>query len=117
MSNSTIHSAAGITAAIDEILEYLKTGDENRQALMHANLLLTNLMRQLRPIMKPANAAQPDSPTHYAADQAGFGVAKVSALKEAVVQAVSQIEHGEHSAARETFGAARDAWVAETPLA
>jgi hypothetical protein len=37
MSNGTIHSAAEITAAIDEIVEYLRTGDENRQALMHAN--------------------------------------------------------------------------------
>jgi hypothetical protein len=35
MSNGTIHSAAEITAAIDEIGEYLRTGDENRQALMH----------------------------------------------------------------------------------
>jgi hypothetical protein len=63
MSNGTIRTAADITAAIDEVLEYLKTGDENRQALMHANLLLTNLMRLLRPIKWPANSAQPDSPT------------------------------------------------------
>jgi hypothetical protein len=105
MSNGTIHSAAEITAAIDEIGEYLRTGDENRQALMHANLLLTN------PIMWPANTAQPDSPTHYAADQSGFGVPKVSALKEAVVQAISQIEHGEHLAARETFAEARRYWT------
>ena len=58
MSNGTIHSAAEITAGSDEIGEYLRTGDENRQALMHANLLLTNLMRLLRPIMKPGNTAQ-----------------------------------------------------------
>ena len=114
MSNGTIHSASEITAAIDEIGEYLRTGDENRQALMHANLLLTNLMRLLRPIMKPANTAQPDPPTQYAADQAGFGVPKVSALKEAVVQAISQIEHGEHLAARETFAEARRYWTTET---
>ena len=49
MSNGTIHSAYEITAGIDEVVEYLRTGDENRQALMHANLLLTNLMRLLRP--------------------------------------------------------------------
>jgi hypothetical protein len=113
MSNGTIRTAADITAAIDEILEYLKTGDENRQALMHANLLLTNLMRLLRPIKWPANSAQPDSPTRYAAGQAGFGIPKVSALKEAVVQAVSQIEHGEHWAARETLMEARRYWTAE----
>jgi hypothetical protein len=58
LSNGTIHSAADITTAIDEIIEYLKTGDENWHALMHANLLLTNLMRLLRPIAKPAR--QPD---------------------------------------------------------
>jgi hypothetical protein len=103
VSNGTIHSAAEITAAIDEIGEYLRTGHENRQALMHANLLLTNLM-----------PAQPDSPTQYAADQAGVGVPQVSALKEAVVQAISQIEHGEHLAARETFADARRSWTAET---
>jgi hypothetical protein len=80
---------------------------------MHANLLLTNLMRLLRPIKWPANTAQPDSPTHYAADQGGFGVPKVSALKEAVVQGVSQIEHGEHLAARETFAEARRSWTTE----
>jgi hypothetical protein len=114
VSNGTVHSASEITAAIDEIGEYLRTGDENRQALMHANLLLTNLMRLLRPIKWPANTAQPDSPTQYAADQAGFGVRKVSALKEAVVQGVSQIEHGEHSAARETFAEARRSWTTET---
>jgi hypothetical protein len=113
MSNGTIRTAADITAAIDEILEYLKTGDENRQALMHANLLLTNLMRLLRPIKWPANSAQPDSPTQYAADQAGFGVPKISVLKEAVVQAISQIEHGEHLAARETLIEARRYWTAE----
>jgi hypothetical protein len=113
VSNGTIHSASEITVAIDEIVEYLRTGDENRQALMHANLLLTNLMRLLRPIMKPANTAQPDSPTQYAADQAGVGVPKVSALKEAVVQAISQIEHGEHLAAGETFAEARRCWNAE----
>jgi hypothetical protein len=62
VSNGTIHKAGGITVAVDEIIDYLKTGDENRQALMHANLLLTNLMRLLRPIIKPANSAQPDSP-------------------------------------------------------
>ena len=72
MSSGAIHSAAEITAAIDEIIEYLKTGDENRQALMHANLLLTNLMRLLRPIMKPANTGQPDSGTQYAGDLAGW---------------------------------------------
>ena len=44
MSNGTIHGAYETTAAIDEIVEYLRTGDENRQALMHANFLLTNLM-------------------------------------------------------------------------
>ena len=113
MSNGTIRNAADITAAVDEIIDYLRTGDENRQALMHANLLLTNLMRLLRPIKWPANTAQPDSPTQYAADQAGFGVPKVSALKEAVVQGVSQIEHGEHLAARETFAEARRYWSAE----
>jgi hypothetical protein len=80
---------------------------------MHANLLLTNLMRLLRPIMKPANTAQPDSPTQYAADQAGFGVTKVSALKEGIAQAISQIEHGEHSAAREALTAARRSWTTE----
>jgi hypothetical protein len=62
VSNGTIRSAAEITAAVDEIIDCLKTGDENRQALMHANLLLTNLMRLLRPIMKPANTAQPELP-------------------------------------------------------
>jgi hypothetical protein len=65
MSNGTIRNAADITAAIDEIIEYLKTGDENWQALMHANLLLTNLMRLLRPIAKPAR--QPDSRSRYGA--------------------------------------------------
>jgi hypothetical protein len=114
VSNGAIRSGADITAAIDEILDYLKTGDENRQALMHANLLLTNLMRLLRPIVKPAAASQPGSPTQYLADQTGFGVPKVSALKEAVAQGVSQIEHGEHSAARETFTEARRDWTAET---
>ena len=88
MSNGTGHHATDITSAVDEIIDYLKTGDENRQALMHANLLLTNLMRFLRPIVKPANAAQPDSPTQYGADQAGLGVPRVSALKEGVVQAI-----------------------------
>ncbi len=78
---------------------------------MHANLLLTNLMRLLRPIMKAANTGQPDSRTRYAADQAGFRVPKVSALKEAVVQAISQIEH---LAVRETFTEARRNWSAET---
>ena len=114
MSNGTIHSAVEITAAIDEIVEYLRTGDENRQALMHANLLLTNLMRLLRPIMKPAKAAESPANTQYGADQAGFGVPKVSALKEAVVQAISEIEHGEHSAGRETLTEARRYWTAGT---
>ena len=63
------------------VREGVKTGDENRQALMHANLLLTNLMRLLRPSMKPANTAQPDSTNQYAADKARFGVPKVNALK------------------------------------
>jgi len=89
-----LHSAADITMAIDEVVEYLQTGDENRQALMHANLLLTNLMRLLRPIAKPAR--QPDSRSRYGADQAGFGIPKVGALKEAVIRAISQIEHGHH---------------------
>src|SRR5712691_2349718 len=97
MSNGTIRNAADITAAIDEIIEYLKTGDENWQALMHANLLLTNLMRLLRPIAKPAR--QPYSRSRYGADQAGFGIPKVGALKEAVIRAISQIEHGHHLAA------------------
>ena len=38
----------------------------------------------------------------------------VSTLKEAVVQAISHIEHGEHSAARETFMEARLNWTTET---
>jgi hypothetical protein len=62
-----------------------------------------------------SHAAQPDSPTQYAADQAGFGVPKVSALKEGVVQAISPIEHGEHLAARETFAAARRYWTGAAP--
>jgi hypothetical protein len=113
VSNGTTHNAADITAAVDEIIDYLKIGDENRQALMHANLLLTNLMRLLRPIKWPANMAQPDSPTRYAANEAGFGVPKVSALREAVIEGVSQIEHGDHSAARETFAEARRHWISE----
>jgi hypothetical protein len=36
------------------------------------------------------------------------------ALKEAVVQAISRIEHGEHSAAREMFTEATHFWTAET---
>jgi hypothetical protein len=115
VSNGTIRNATDITTAIDEIIDYLKSGDENRQALMHANLLLTNLTRLLRPVMRPvpANTGQPNAPTQYLADQAGFAVPKVSALKEAVIQGVSQIEHGEHSAARETFTDARRYWTTE----
>ena len=114
MSNSTVHNAAEITGAIDEIIEYLRVGDENRQALMHANLLLTNLMRLLRPVMKPANAGNAETPTQYQADQAGFAVPRVSALKEAVERGISQIEHGEHSGASDTFTKARRYWTAES---
>ena len=113
MSNGAIRNAADITAAIDEVIDYLKTGDENRQALMHANLLLTNLMRLLRPVVKQANVRLSGSRT-YRADQAGFGVPRVSALKEAVEQAISQIEHREHSGARETLTEARHHWTTET---
>jgi len=112
VSIGTIRNAADITAAIDEIIEYLKTGDENWQALMHANLLLTNLMRLLRPIAKPAR--QPDSRSRYGADQAGFGIPKVGALKEAVIRAISQIEHGHHLAASETLTEARRCWTVGT---
>jgi hypothetical protein len=88
----------------------LKAGDQNRQALMHANLLLTNLMRLLRPISNPTKTAD-SARALYAAEQLGLGIARVRLLKDAVIRGVSEIERGQYSAVRETFTTARDAWT------
>jgi hypothetical protein len=48
--NEKIIYQQDITGSMDRVLEHLKLAGQPRQALLHANLLLTNLMALLRPI-------------------------------------------------------------------
>lgn len=100
MSNGTMLNAADFTAAIDEIIEYLKTGDQNRQALMHANLLLTNLMCLLRPMLNRTKEGDLSRRSITAPTRRDLEWTKVREVKEIVIGGVSEIERGEHSAAR-----------------
>jgi hypothetical protein len=110
MSDEAMFYTPDITAAIDQIIAYLKAGDQNRQALMRANLLLTNLMRLLRPIPNPTRALD-SARMLYAAEQLGLGITRVRLLKAAVIRGVSEIERGQYTAVRETFTTARNAWT------
>jgi hypothetical protein len=58
--NEKIAYTQDITGSIDSVLEYLKPHVQPRQALLHANLLLTNLTALLRPI--PIKKRGPGAP-------------------------------------------------------
>lgn len=109
--NEKVVYTQDITGSIDSVLEHLKPNGQGRQALLQANLLLTNLMALLRPIrIKKREPAGPR--VIYTAEQLGLGMKRVRLLKAAVVRGISEIESGEHLVARETFMAARDSWHA-----
>jgi hypothetical protein len=102
--NEKIAYTQDITGSIDSVLEYLKPDVQPRQPLLHANLLLTNLMALLRPI--PIKKQEPEGPrVIYTAEQLGLGLQSVRALKDAVVRGVTEIERGEHLAARDSWHA------------
>jgi len=100
-----------ITGSINSVLEHLKLDGQPRQALLYANLLLTNLMALLRPIR--IKKREPGGPrVVYTAEQLGLGLLRVRLLKDAVVHGITEIESSQHLVARETFRAARDLWHA-----
>jgi hypothetical protein len=108
--------APDITGAIDSILERLKPNGQGRQALPHANLLLTNLMTLLRPIR--IKEQKPRGPrVMYTAEQHGLTLARVRLLKDSVFRGIKEIENGEQLAATRTFTTAREAWQTLKPPA
>jgi hypothetical protein len=114
--NEKIVYTQDIAGSIDIVLEHLKPNGQGRQALLYANLLLTNLMALLRPIR--VKKRKPGGPrVVYTAEQLGLGIQRVRILKTAVIHGITEIESGEHLVARETFKAARDSWDAgeQTP--
>jgi hypothetical protein len=108
-SEKAIHPP-DVTGAIDSILERLKPNGQG-QALAYANLLLTDLMKLLRPVR--IKIQQPSGPrVMYAAEQLGLARARVQLLKDSVFRGVKEIEYGERLTAAETFRAARESWHA-----
>ena len=106
--------APDIPRSIDSVLEHLKPNGQGRQALSHANLLLTNVMALLRPIrVKKRERGGPR--VMYTAEKLGLELHRVRLLKHAVVRGIREIENGDHLAARETFQAAQDSWQEQKP--
>ena|ERR1700722_14969370 len=112
--NEKIVPTQDITGSIDSVLKHLKPNGQGRQALLQANLLLTNVMALLRPIR--IKKREPDGPrVMYTAEKLGLGIQRVRLLKAAVVRGIREIENGDHQAARETFKAALDSWDQKKP--
>lgn len=112
--NEKVIYAPDIPRSIDGVLEHLKPNGQGRQALLHANLLLTHLMALLRPIrIKKREAGGPR--VKYTAEQLGLRLQTVRFLKDAVARGIREIENGDHRAARETFEAALDSWHEQKP--
>jgi hypothetical protein len=112
--NETVIHAPDIPGSIESVLDRLKPNGQGRQALLHANLLLTNLLALLRPIRikKP----RPGGPrTMCAAEKLGLELPRLRLLKGAVIRGIKEIENGDHVAARETFNAALDSWQEQKP--
>jgi len=106
--------APDIPRSIESVLELLKPNGQGRQALSHANLLLTNLMVLLRPIR--IKKREPGGPrVVYTAEKLGLELHRVRILKHAVVRGIREIENGDHLAARETFNAALESWQEQEP--
>src|SRR5579859_7160385 len=107
--------APDIPRSIEGVLELLKPNGQGRQALLHANLLLTNVMALLRPIrIKRRETGGPR--VMYTAKQLGLRLQTVRLLKDSVARGIREIESGDHLAARETFKAALDSWQEQKPM-
>jgi hypothetical protein len=109
--NEKIICAPDISSSIDGVLENLKLDVPLRQALLRANLLLTNLMTLLRPI-RIKNRAPEGPKVMYTAEQLGLTLGRIRTLKASVLRGIKEIESGQQWAAKETFTTARDSWNA-----
>jgi len=110
--NEKVVYAPDISGSIDGILENLNFDVPLRQALLRANLLLTNVMTLLRPI-RIKNQVPGGPKVMYTAEQLGLTLATVRTLKASVLRGIREIESGQQRAARETFTTARDSWKSD----